>query len=140
MKILKKTTALLLLLCLMLCASGCADDYEDYNNFKPAGVYIVDCINGENYETNIDDADYADKMLKEFKKLEIDTATEGEIGSAYLYMRFYDEDQSTLLIFTIYENGSCCLGEDYEEFYKVTNGRQKYIDLCDMYATYDAEE
>ena len=51
--------------------------------------------------------------------------------------RFYDENEDTFLIFTIYENGSCCLGEDYEDFYKVTDGRQKYIDLCDLYSSFE---
>ena len=52
-------------------------------------------------------------------------------------MEFYDEDKSTLLIFTIYDNGSCCLGREYEEFYTVEDGRQKYIDLCEFYEAYD---
>ena len=137
MNILKKSIALLLALCLMLWAVGCAEKYDEYDNFEPAGVYIVDCINGTQYKTDIADADYAEKMLDEFEKLDINTALDGEVGSSYLYMRFYNEDQSTLLIFTIYENGSCCLGEEYEDFYTVTGGRQAYIDLCEFYESYE---
>ena len=139
MKIFKKLTAMLLALCFVLCAVGCEEVYAPYDNFKPAGVLIIDCISGNEYETNIKNADFAEKMLKEFKKLDIDTETEGEIDSAYLYMRFYDESESTLLIFTIYENGSCCLGEEYEDFYKVADGRQAYIDLCEFYESYTGE-
>lgn len=137
MKILKKYIAIILTLGLMLCLVGCSERYDAYDNFNPAGVLIVDCLNGVQYETDIDDADFADKMLSAFKKLNIDTSTEGEIGTAYLYMEFYDEDKSTLLIFTIYDNGSCCLGREYEEFYTVEDGRQKYIDLCEFYEAYD---
>lgn len=135
----KKIITLLLMLCLMLCAIGCEEKYDAYDNFEPAGVVIVDCISGNEYETNIDNADFANEMLGEFKKLNIDTTTEGEIGSAYLYMRFYNQDQSTFLIFTIYDNGSCCLGEEYQDFYTVTDGRQAYIDLCEFYESYDGE-
>lgn len=139
MNSLKKIFALLLAMCLILCVVGCEESYEPYDNFEPAGVLVIDYLNGTKYETHIDDADYAEVMLKEFKKLDINTLEEGELDSAYLYLRFYDEDQSTLLIFTIYENGSCCLGEEYDELYKVTDGRQKYIDLCALYESYSAE-
>lgn len=137
MNTLKKSIALFAAIFLTLFSVGCSEKYDDYDSFKPAGVYIVDRIGDEKYETDIDNADYAQKMLDEFKKLNIDTDTEGEMGSAYLYMRFYDENEDTFLIFTIYENGSCCLGEDYEDFYKVTDGRQKYIDLCDLYSSFE---
>lgn len=135
----KKIIAILLALCFVFCIAGCEESYDAYDNFQPAGVLIVDCINGNEYETHIDDADFAEKMLNEFKKLDIDTDKEGELGSSYLYMRFYDENQSTLLIFTIYDNGSCCLGEEYYDFYTVTDGRQAYIDLCEFYESYNAE-
>lgn len=137
MNIIKKIIALLIALCFIFCAVGCEEKYAPYDNFEPAGVLIIDCINGNEYEMNIDDAKFAEKMLNEFKKLDIDTDTEGEVGSSYLYMRFYDESKSTLLIFTIYENGSCCLGEEYEEYYKVINGRQAYIDLVELYESYN---
>ena len=140
MKTLKRIITLVLALCLMLCAVGCGDEkYDAYDNFEPAGVYVIDYIYGSQYDIDIADAEYAQKMLKAFKELDINTTLEGEMGTAYLYLRFYDEDQSTLLIFTIYENGSCCLGEDYEDFYTVTGGRQAYIDLCDLYTAYSEE-
>ena len=141
MNILKRAIALILVLCLAFCTVGCAGEekYEEYDNFKPAGVYIVDCISGKQYETHIEDEKYANVMLDAFKELTIDTNTEGEIGAAYLYLRFYDETQSTMLIFTIYDNGSCCLGEDYQEFYTVEDGMQKYIDLCELYEEYIPE-
>lgn len=135
----KKIFALLLVLCLAFCIMGCEEEYDAYDNFEPSGVLIVDCLSGNQYKTNIDDADFAKSMFDEFEKLNIDTATEGEMGSSYLYMRFYNEKQDTFLIFTIYDNGSCCLGEEYYDFYTVTDGRQAYVDLCEFYESYDAE-
>ena len=58
MKIFKKLTAMLLALCFVLYAVGCEEDYAPYDNFKPAGVLIIDCINGNEYETNIKNADF----------------------------------------------------------------------------------
>ena len=135
----KKIFALLLALCCAFCVVGCEEKYDKYDDFEPAGVLVVDCINGNQYEKNIDNADFAEDMLNEFKRLDIDTDTDGKMGYSYLYMRFYDENQSTFLIFTIYDNGSCCLGEEYYDFYTVTNGRQAYIDLCEFYESYSEE-
>lgn len=142
MNVLKKITVFLLAISIIFCTAGCAqkqNEYEVYDNFKPASVLIVDCINGTKHETHIKDAKHADKMLNAFKELNINTNTEGEMGASYLYMRFYDVDRSTMLIFTIYDNGSCCLGEEFEDFYTVKDGRQKYIDLCELYEEYEAE-
>lgn len=137
MNCLKKSFALILTVCILLLTVGCGEkSYDEYDNFSPAGVYVIDCINGANYETNIEDADAAEKILSEFKKLDINTSVDGEMSTSYLYLRFYDEEKATFLIFTIYDNGACCLGEDFEEFYTVTGGRQAYIDLCDLYAEY----
>lgn len=139
MKTTKKIITMLLTLCLLIYTVGCAEKYEEYDNFEPACVEIVDNIEGEEYKTVIDDADYAKKMLDAFKKLNINTQTEGEMGTSYLNLCFYDENLETKLVFTIYENGACCLGEDYEDFYTVTNGRQAYIDLCELYTAYKAD-
>lgn len=137
MNVVKKSITLFLVLCLVFGTVGCAERYPDYDNFKPAGVYIVDCINGTKYKTDIKDADYAKKIFDEFDKLKVNTLSEGEMDASYLYLRFYNEDQSTLIIFTIYENGSCCLGEEFKDFYTVTGGRQAYIDLCELYESYE---
>ncbi len=140
MNILKKSIALTLTLCLIFCFVGCGEEsYSDYDNFEPAGVYIVDLIGGQKYKTDIDDAKFAQKMFDEFDALDINTDEEGEIDASYLYLRFYNEDKSTYIIFTIYENGSCCLGEEFKEFYTVTGGRQAYTDLCKLYESYQAE-
>lgn len=141
MKIFKKSVALILAICLCFCFVGCGAEevYSDYDNFEPAGVYIVDLIGGTKFPTTIDDPEFAQTLFDKFDSLEINTDEEGEIDASYLYLRFYNEDQSTLVIFTIYENGSCCLGEEFEEFYKVVDGRQAYIDLCELYESYLAE-
>ena len=138
MKIFRKTITLILAICLSVCFAGCTEEvYSDYDNFEPAGVYIVDLIGGTKYPTEITDAEYAQKIFDAFDALEINTEEEGEMDVSYLYLRFYNADKSTLVIFTIYENGSCCLGEEFDEFYKVTDGRQAYIDLCELYEAYE---
>lgn len=123
--------------CVMLCFAGCGDEYD---NFKPAGVYIIDYISGTQYEYIVDDQETAEKMWKYFDKLEIYENEEAEIGGAYLFMKFYNKDGSTEAIFTIYENGSCCLARDYETLYTVENGRSAYIDLVEIYESYVPEK
>lgn len=139
MNCLKKSFALILTVCILLLTVGCGEKYSEYDDFKPSSVYVVDCISGTKYESLIDNSKSAKIILDAFKKLKINTDEEGEMGSSYLYLRFYDEDKSTMLIFTIYENGSCCLGEDFEEFYTVENGMQVYNDLCSLYGDYASE-
>ena len=139
MKIFKKSIAVILALAVCLCFVGCStgSGYDDYDDFEPAGVYIIDLIGGTKYPTNIDDPKFAQTMFDAFEALDIDTNTAGQIDASYLYLRFYNEDLSTYIIFTIYENGSCCLGEEFKEFYTVKNGRQAYIDLCELYESYE---
>lgn len=136
MKKIKSLLAVILTLCLAFCFAGCGDEYD---NFEPVGVQIIESIAGVQYEVNIDDLKTTKKMWSTFDTLTIDTEKEAEMGSAYLYLCFYDEDQSTLGIFTIYDNGSCCLGEDFQTFYAVDNGEQVYLDLCDIYTEYVSE-
>lgn len=137
MKITKKIIALLLSLCFVFCMAGCADEFD---GFDPVGLRVVDCIRGTQYETNIDDEDMAKQLWEKFKSLDIDTETPSEMGTSYLYLCFYNEDQSTLGIFTIYDNGACCLGEDFETFYTVNDGMNAYMELCDIYTSYEPEE
>ncbi len=136
MKLLKNVIALFLAFCLMLCLVGCGDEYDD---FKPVGVRVVESIGGTQYETMIEDEEIAKQMWNTFEDIEIDIETEAEMGSSYLYMCLYNEDQSTLAIFTIYENGACCLGEDFTTFYTVTDGINVYLELCDIYTSYEEE-
>ena len=139
MNIFKKSMALIMTICLALYVTGCGQEasYPEYDNFEPAGVYINDFMGGEHYEKDIDDPAFAKKMFEKFDSLEINTDQEGELDSAYLYLRFYNEDYSTLIIFSIYENGSCCLGEEFENLYKVKDGRQAYIELVKLYESYE---
>lgn len=137
MKIFKNILAIVISACLLLCMVGCGDEYD---NFDPVGVRVVEAIGGSQYETVIDDQKTAQKMWKVFDTLYIDETTPAEMGTAYIYMCFYNEDQSTLGIFTIYENGACCLGEDFETFYTVYDGVNVYLELCDIYTSYEADE
>ena len=137
MKIFKNVLAIIMCACLVFCMTGCAGD--EYDNFDPVGVRVVESIGGSQYETIIDDAKTAKKMWKVFDSLVIDESETAEMGTAYIYMCFYNEDQSTLGIFTIYENGACCLGEDFRTFYSVYDGEEVYLELCDIYTAYEAE-
>lgn len=137
MKIFKNVLVIVISACLLLCMVGCGDEYD---NFKPVGVRVVESIAGSQYETLIDDAKTAQKMWKVFDTLVIDESTTAEMGTAYIYMCFYNEDQSTLGIFTIYENGVCCLGEDFKTFYTVEDGVNVYLELCDIYTAYEPDK
>ncbi len=136
MKIFKSLLSIVISVCLALCMVGCGDEYD---NFDPVGVRIVESIGGSQFETVIDDAKTAKKMWKVFDTLVIDDTTPAEMGTAYIYMCFYNEDQSTLGIFTVYENGACCLGEDFKTFYNVDDGEKVYLELCDIYTEYEAD-
>ncbi len=137
MKIAKKIIALLVTVCLVLCLAGCGK--TDFDNFKPVGVYIVDCINGDQYEYDLNDKETATEMWKVFSDLEIYEDSTAQKGEAFLLMKFYDKDLSTV-IFTIYENGSCLFNRDYETLYKAENGRAAYADLCKIYESYDPSQ
>ena len=137
MKTLKKLLSIVLCACLLFCIVGCGDEYD---NFDPVGVRVVESIGGSQYETVIDDAKTAKKMWKVFDPLYIDDTARAEMGTAYIYMCFYNEDQSTLGIFTMYENGACCLGEDFKTFYTVDDGENVYLELCDLYTEYETNK
>lgn len=138
MKNLKKITLLLLCVCLAVCMVGCGGD--EYDNFKPAIVEIVDNLGGDRYEYVVEDERLAKEMWEKFDSLSIIEDNSAQVGSSYLYLEFYNKDKSTKAIFTIYENGSCCLGDDYETFYAVEGGRTAYVELCEIYETYDPDE
>ncbi len=139
MKILKNTVVLILSICLLLTFVGCAEKKDEYDSFEPVGVTVVESIGSTQYETSIDDKEIAQKMWNVFANLELNLDERGEMGSSYIYMCFYNEDQSTLAIFTIYENGDCCLGEDFSNFYTVYNGEDVYMELLDIYTDYSPE-
>ncbi len=138
MKLLKNTVIFILGICLLLSFTGCGQK-DEYDSFDPVGVRVVESIGGTQLETVIDDEEIAKKMWNVFDTLTIDTEKRGEMGSSYIYMCFYSEDQSTLGIFTIYENGACCLGEDFSSFYTVYDGENVYMELLDIYTDYSPE-
>lgn len=135
MKILKNALIFIVCLCLVVSCVGCGGQ-DVYDDFDPVGVYVVETLGENQIETNIDDEKIAKKMWKTFDNLYIDTEQRGRMGSSYIYMCFYNEDESTLAIFTIYENGACCLGEDFENFYTVTNGEDAYMEFYETYTDF----
>lgn len=131
---LKKIVASLLAACMIVSIAGCGGKTVE-KTFVPAGVYIVDYINQKEYKYIIDDKEVATELWQKYATLEFAEDTTAEVGASYLLLRFYNEDVSEEVLFTIYENGSCCLGRDYDTVYKVENGRTAYVELVEIYET-----
>ncbi len=135
MKNIKSLISIFVIICLCFCMAGCGEK-DEFENFDPIGVRVVENAAGVQYETNIDDKAVTQRLWNRFIDLDIDEDEEGEMGSAYIYLCFYDDSETTLGVFTIYENGSCCLGEDFDTFYVVEDGVQVYLDLSEIYTEY----
>lgn len=134
MNFLKKIATVLLVACMTVSLIGCGEK-EVNNTFTPAGVYIVDYINSKEYKYIIDDPEVAAQMWQKYSTLNIIEDETAQVDASYLFLRFYNEDVSAEVIFTIYENGTCCLGRDYQTLYKVENGRTAYVELVEIYET-----
>ena len=63
----------------------------------------------------------------------IDYDTEGEMGTEYIYVAFFDDQTDDYGVFTLYSNGSCCLAEEFDVFYSVKNGEKIYQKLLEYY-------
>ncbi len=138
----KKSRAIISILVafiLLFCAVGCAET-DDFDGFEPVGVVVVENINGTKYDSKVDDYETTQKLWSKFKKLDINEEADGSVGSSYLYLCFYDKSETTLGVFTIYDNGCCCLGEDFNTLYTVTDGRSAYLELCDIYTETENNE
>lgn len=136
MKTVKKLSAILLIFVLTLSFVGCSEN-DELANFKPTGVRVVQSVNGVTEEDTFDDADFAQKLWDTYRDLEISEEATGEMGESYFYMCLYDESMTTLGVFAIYENGSCCYESDnFEVFYTVENGEEKYEKFVEIYSEY----
>ena len=133
MKLLKKSVAIIMILCMVLSFAGCSK--TTYSNFDPSYAYLVDAINGETYEYEILSEEVVDEMWTIFQNLELEESDTAEKGEAYVLIKFYDKDENTIM-FTIYNNGTCCLNRDYDVFYSSENGRSAYADLSKIFETY----
>lgn len=135
MKKIKIIFSILLAIGLLICTAGCAEA-DDFNGFDPTAVRVVEKAEGVQYDTTIEDKEVTQKLWNRFKEIDISEEPDGTIGSAYIYLCFYNDNDSRLGVFTLYDNGSCCLGEDFNTLYTVANGRETYLDLCDIYDEY----
>lgn len=135
MKTTKVILSLIMVLCLSFCMTACGET-DEFDGFDPVGVLIIEKLNGQQIDTNIEDKKTTQKLWDMFKELDINDEEDGKMGSAYVYMRFYDEDVNNIAVFTIYDNGSCCLGEEFDVFYSVTEGTKAYLDFYDVYTEY----
>lgn len=136
MNCLKKIIVLLLVCCTAFCCVGCGDRLVrgDTNyDLDIAGVYIEDYTGGRRYRYLIDDAKEAKQIFDAYLDLKIKDDPSAKAGASYITFRFYNEDVSEEALFTIYENGSCCIGRDYDTFYTVEKGRTAYMDLAELY-------
>lgn len=133
MKILKKALVIIMVLCMVLSFAGCAK--VTYDNFDSKYAYLIDAINGETYEYEILSEEVVDEMWEIFQGVELEESDTAEIGEAYILIKFYDENENTIL-FTVYNNGTCCLNRDYDVLYASENGRTAYADLSKIFETY----
>lgn len=133
MKVFTKIVAVLMAICMFVCLVGCTKEVD--NSFVPAGVYVIDYINETEYKYVIDDPEATAKIWQKYATLTMTEDATAEIDTSYLLLRFYNEDVSEEVVFTIYQNGTCCLGRNYDELYKVENGRTAYVELVELYET-----
>ncbi len=138
MKKIRLALSALLAVCLTICLFGCSEPIESdgLDGFNPVGVVVVEKTAIGSYETQIDDLEVTQQLWERFRELEIVEDYSATMGSAYVYLCFYDESQNNLGIFTIYDNGSCCVGENFTTFYTVEDGVQAYLDfgnICEEY-------
>ncbi|MBQ2933949.1 MAG: hypothetical protein IJE02_05015 [Clostridia bacterium] len=133
MKYFKKIVAVLLVASMCISLVGCTKEVG--NSFVPAGVYIIDYINETEYKYVIDDVEATATIWQKYATLTMSEDDTAQIDTSYLFLRFYNEDLSEEVVFTIYQNGTCCLGRNYDQLYKVENGRTAYVDLVELYET-----
>ena len=133
MKYFKKIVAVLLVASMCISLVGCTKEVS--NSFVPAGVYIIDYINETEYKYVIDDVEATATIWQKYATLTMSEDDTAQIDTSYLFLRFYNEDLSEEVVFTIYQNGTCCLGRNYDQLYKVENGRTAYVDLVELYET-----
>ena len=126
MKTLKKVAIILLVVCMSVCFFGCGDEFD---RFKAAGVYIIDYTGGNQYTYIIDHATDANAILDKVKELKYEEDETAQPSTSYLLFRFYNDDVSKEVLFTIYDNGTCCLSR----VYTVEKGKTAYIELARMY-------
>ena len=137
MKILKKSVIFVIVFCIVLSLAGCAG--RSYDNFDPVALYLVDQIKKDDiYEYEIFDEATVKQMWNITYELEVENDESAEIGESYLLMKFYDKDQYTVL-FTLYNNGTCCFNRDYDVLYTAPNGRAAYSELCKIFEEYTSE-
>ncbi len=132
MKRVKSLISIILIFCFALSLAGCAED-----DFKPTGITVVENINGIKYEYPIENEAAVKKLWDKIADIEYDEEEAlGTKGSSYYYFYFYNADKDKRLIFTIYDNGSFCLDEEFDKLYVMSDGVQLYLDLEEMCKPY----
>ncbi len=124
-----KSVILTVVAIFMIFAVGCGSD-----GFKPTNLEMEIAGNTDYTATKIcSDKKTTEKVWSLCTDILIDYDAEGEMGTEYIYVAFFDDDVKEYGVFTLYSNGSCCLAEDFDTFYKVKGGEKLYEKLFDYY-------
>lgn len=127
MKKLKSAAIMLIAVCMFL-ITGCGDE------FTPTSMEF-DIVGNSTYSATkvCDDQKLTREVWKLCTDVIIDYDTEGEMGTEYIYVAFFDDQTDDYGVFTLYSNGSCCLAEEFDVFYSVKNGEKIYQELLEYY-------
>ena len=138
MRILKNAVLILLVLTSAFCFIGCDKRGErgaslSLDDFVVDNVYIEDYTGGRRYRYLVEDPDEAKAIFDKCTDLEFYEDPEAVVGASYILFRFQNKEVTKKVYFTIYENGTCCISDDYKTLYTIEKGRSAYIDLATMY-------
>lgn len=132
-----KSLILAFIAVLTVFAVGCTNSDE----FMPTNLEMKTAGNSEYTAVKVcTDEKTVKKIWSLCTDILIDYDTEGEMGTEYVYVAFFDDDVNEYGVFTLYNNGSCCLAEDFDTFYKVKGGENLFEKLFDYYKQLPEEE
>lgn len=124
-----KAIAITLVVVFTLLASGCGE-----TNFSPNSMEMEQHASGVDVVVKAsNDKKLTKNVWNLCTNVVIDETTEGEMGAEYIYVAFFSDKTKDYAVFTLYSNGSCCLGEEFDVFYEVKNGKEIYDELLEYY-------
>lgn len=128
-----KKLSVIFLTVLMIFAVGCAEEFE------PASVQIEYGVDKGYFNVKESDSELTVREIWKYYEDEIEVTEKVDSDKVYpyIYLRFFDEDKKKSVILTVFDDGTCCIGDDMETTYTVTNGRNVYLQLCEFYEDID---
>jgi len=128
MKFLKGIAITLSLVCVLMLV-GCGE-----SNFSPDSFEMEYRTSQSKTEVKASsDEKLVNKVWKLCTGVSIDEAAEGEMGNEYIYVAFFNKNTEDYAVFTLYSNGACCLGEEFDVFYQLRDGEKIYKELLEIY-------